>query len=36
MDWLYLTRETSELFKPLPAGTLDVNTLRKDGVDVAA
>lgn len=32
MDWLYLTRETPELFQPLPAGTLAVTTLRKDGV----
>jgi putative SOS response-associated peptidase YedK len=35
MDWLYLTRDVSELFTPLPGGTLDVTTLRKDGVDVA-
>jgi putative SOS response-associated peptidase YedK len=35
MDWLYLTRDVSELFTSLPAGTLDVTTLRKDGVDVA-
>ena len=32
MDWLYLTREAGELFQPLPAGTLDVTMLRKDGV----
>jgi putative SOS response-associated peptidase YedK len=32
MDWLHLTRETNQLFVPLPAGTLDVTTLRKDGV----
>jgi len=32
MDWLHLTRDTKQLFKPLPAGTLEVKTLRKDGV----
>jgi putative SOS response-associated peptidase YedK len=32
MDWQNLTRTTAELFTPLPAGTLDVTTLRKDGV----
>jgi putative SOS response-associated peptidase YedK len=34
MDWLMLARDTKELFKPLPKGTLTVTTLRKDGVDV--
>lgn len=36
MDWLTLARGTAERFKPLPAGTLTVATVRKDGVDVAA
>jgi hypothetical protein len=32
MDWLFLTRPTAELFKPLPAGMLEITHLRKDGV----
>jgi len=32
MDWLSLTRPTAELFKPLPAGMLEMTHLRKDGV----
>jgi len=32
MDWLHLARDAGELFQPLPAGTLEVKTLRKDGV----
>jgi putative SOS response-associated peptidase YedK len=27
--WLFLTKPQEELLKPLPAGTLDVETVRK-------
>ncbi|UTP39602.1 SOS response-associated peptidase family protein [Phenylobacterium sp. LH3H17] len=36
MDWLTLARPEGELLRPGPAGTLVAQTLRKDGVDLAA
>lgn len=36
MDWLRLTRPEAELLRPLPKGSLAVETLRKDGVEQAA
>ena len=36
MDWLTLARPERDLLRPGPAGTLAVQTLRRDGVDLAA
>lgn len=36
LDWLTLARPEAELLRPAPAGTLQVQTLRKDGVDLVA
>lgn len=35
LDWLSLARPERELLRPLPAGGLTVETLRKDGVELA-
>lgn len=35
LDWLTLSRPERDIFKPLPAGTLEVRTLRRDGVDLS-
>jgi putative SOS response-associated peptidase YedK len=32
-DWLTLSRLTKELLAPLPAGSLDIRTVRKNGVE---
>jgi putative SOS response-associated peptidase YedK len=36
VDWLTLAKPQETLLKRLPAGSLDVTTLRRDGVDLAA
>lgn len=36
LDWLNLSRPEAQILRPPPAGTLEVTTLRRDGIDLAA
>jgi putative SOS response-associated peptidase YedK len=36
LDWLRLSRPEADILRPLPAGSLEVETLRRDGVELQA